>query len=700
MHQYLGITNKWAYGDDSDPGVLLVKLMAILGDLLFYQLDMENLEVYPSTVTLRKNAATIYKLIGYKMRWYQSAIVEANVVNTFSNAATLPRFCTFTTENNETTYTTFQQYELPSNMTNNGLETLIELVQGIPVTPVRSSNSPYPDTGKPWHDIYGYNYTTDDIIDNRIYLDDTDIDESHIILIDDKNEQWELRDNIYLTTNVGRLFEFGIDVNDKPYIELIDYWPNFNISKFKLFYIKSKGEEGQIYANTLKYLTGNVWSRSNTTSGATIYNVSDYIHFTNYDSTIGYNPETPDEARKNSVMYQNTLDTLITLADFERATLREPGVSNVRATDLTNDPGEIVNFAVGNINMDYIDSVINEDTGETVRSDIIDQLDVTTLTNYLAQPDQYPLSSYQLKLADCNGDGLVDSKDLACLNAYLDGDYENAGNVGTKHIEETKLLDSFVVKLYILRNEAWADTNDEAYITMIQSDLQEYKILPLTIEVDLHSINQYYWSIQGKFLTKQPLSRDELQTIIVNINNNLRYQYSTDKVNFNTAINYKDVIELILNTDNRILMVDLEPITYKDSLGNEISKSQLTAEYQITVPKNNTGTVTTDLIYHIQLDNTPILPGTVMIRVNNGKTVLTDDKNGQIYNTDNILVRKGDIDYYKGTIDLEFVSAPDVDLVVNYIKNETNVAVYRNLSTNEFYFDTSALLKDDVKSVF
>ena len=111
-----------------------------------------------------------------------------------------------------------------------------------------------------------------------------------------------------------------------------------DISKFKLFYIKSKGEEGQIYANTLKYLTGNVWSRSSTTSGATIYNVSDYIHFTNYDSTIGYNPETPDEARKNSVMYQNTLDTLITLADFERATLREPGVSNVRATDLTNDP--------------------------------------------------------------------------------------------------------------------------------------------------------------------------------------------------------------------------------------------------------------------------------------------------------------------------------------------------------------------------
>lgn len=184
--------------------MVLVKLMAMIGDMLFYNQDMQSLEVYPSSVTQRKNAASIYSLIGYKMRWYQSAVLEANIVNTFSNGATMPRFCTFTTDNDEITYTTFEQYELPSNTTNNGLETLIELVQGVPVTPVRTSNNPYPDSGKPWHSIYGYNYTTDDIVNNRIYLRDSNIDQDHIILIDDQNEQWELRDNIYLTTNVGR----------------------------------------------------------------------------------------------------------------------------------------------------------------------------------------------------------------------------------------------------------------------------------------------------------------------------------------------------------------------------------------------------------------------------------------------------------------------------------------------------------------
>ena len=80
-----GITQKWNSTDVSDPGMILVKLMAIVGDMLFYNQDMQSLEIYPNSVTQRKNASTIYKLIGYKMKWYRSAILEANVVNTYSN---------------------------------------------------------------------------------------------------------------------------------------------------------------------------------------------------------------------------------------------------------------------------------------------------------------------------------------------------------------------------------------------------------------------------------------------------------------------------------------------------------------------------------------------------------------------------------------------------------------------------------------
>ena len=691
-----GITQKWNSTDQNDPGMILVKLMSIIGDMLFFNQDMQSLEVYPNSVTLRKNAASIYKLIGYKMRWYKSATLEANVINTFSNSATLPRFCTFKTDTG-ITYTTFDQYELPSNMTNNGTETLVELVQGTPVTPVRTSSSPYPEAGRSWHSIYGYNYTTDDIINNRIYLKDNNIDQSHIILVDDQNEVWELRENIYLTTDVGRFFEFGVDVNDDVYIELVDYYTNFNINKFKIFYIKSDGESGQIYANTLKAITGNVWSRQG--SDQNIYNVSSFIHFTHYDSTLGYNPETPDEARKNSVKYQNTMDTLITLADFERAVLREPGVANVRATDLTNDPGESIEFSVGNINMDYTQSM---EDGVTLRSEIIDQADYDLLSNYLKDKSKYPLTTYLLKLADCNQDGEVNEDDLKCLEYYIKGDpadIDKTGYIGIQKIKDIEMLNGFTVKLYILRNDIGEQMNEESFESMILSDLEDYKILPLSLKVDINSINKYYWTITGSFFTKQPLSRDELQSIIVRINNQLRFQYSVEKVNFNTLINYKEIIETILSVDSRILMVDLDPIVYKDYEGNEISKAELTGNYTYTEPQLNNKNDEQNLHYHFIIPGTPILPGSVMLKINNGQYTLRDNNNGHIYNVDNILTKKGDIDYITGEVDLQFNAPLTDDIVINFIHNATNIAVYKNLNTQTFYFDQSSLEKDDMQDM-
>lgn len=685
-----GITQKWVSTDANDPGMILVKLMAIVGDMLFYTQDMQSLEVYPNSVTQRKNAAAIYRLIGYKMRWYKSAQVQLNVINTYSQAATLPMFCTFTTENDETTYCNVTKlYELPSNMYNNGLETVVTLTQGIPITPVRTSANPYPEAGRPWHSIYGYNYTTEDVINNRIYLPHNNVDQDHIILIDDQNEVWELRENIYLTSNVGRLFEFGIDVNDQPYIELVDYWGNFNVNRFKLFYLISKGEAGQIYENTIKNITGNVWARDGSDI-STVYNVSGFIHFTNYASTEGYDPETPDEARKNSVKYLNTMDTLITLADFERATLREWGVANVRATDLTNDPGMEVSWSVGNVNMDR---TATPQDGKVVYSEIIDENDMNAVALFIQDRNAHPLTEYQQQLADANQDGLVNQDDLDCFTAYFAGDYEHSGYIGIQQVKQIETLDSFVVKLYILRTEVAQDEDIETFSNAIITALEDYKILPLTIVVDLESIKKYYWSIQGRFFTKVPLSKDELQNIIITINNNLRYKYALDKVNFNSIINYKEVIETILAVDSRILMVDLDPITYVDNEGEEIEPEQLTGLYSQTVPMLTDPDPSMNLKYSFYLEHTSLLPGSIMIRINNGQTVLRDNNNGDIYNNNNVLVRKGHVDYITGLVELEFTAPVTSDIIVDYTHNETAIAVYRNLNTQYFYYDSSALEK-------
>ena len=187
--------------------------------------------------------------------------------------------------------------------------------------------------------------------------------------------------------------------------------------RFKIFYIRSDGENGQIYQNTLKNVTGNVWSRSGDGNSQVVYNVANFIQLTHFDSSLGFDPETPDEARKNSVLFQNTMDTLITLADFERATLRESGVANVRATDLTNDPGIQKLSYIGDINQDGV----------------IDDLDYQKLANYIVSPVKHPLDNYEMQLANISQDGDgISSYDLQLLYNFLNPVMITLGNINMR----------------------------------------------------------------------------------------------------------------------------------------------------------------------------------------------------------------------------------------------------------------------------
>ena len=255
----------------------------------------------------------------------------------------------------------------------------------------------------------------------------------------------------------------------------------------------------------------------------------------------------------------------------------------------------------------------------------IDEDDYELLNDYLN--GDTTLTKYQKELADVTQTGGdPTSADLACIRAFLDshpverpdgsyyipvGDLTRVGYTGSQTASTVELLDGFTVKLYILRTEDY-DLQDEEfdqnYSSMIISDLQEYKVLPLDIIVDLHSVKKYYWSLKGRYVTKEPLSRDDLQDITLNMNRLLRYNYSAEKINFNEAVNYREVINDLMSVDPRILMVDLDPITYVDSDGNNVSKDVVTGKYTQFVPALNDSEPLNNLHYIIQLDNVPILP--------------------------------------------------------------------------------------------
>jgi hypothetical protein len=186
---------------------------------------------------------------------------------------------------------------------------------------------------------------------------------------------------------------------------------------------------------------------------------------------------------------------------------------------------------------------------------------------------------------------------------------------------------------------------------------------------------------------------------MVNINNTLRHTFARDKINFNTGVNYRELIDIILGVDNRILMVDLDPISYVNAMGEPATREQITGNYSLTVPLLTNEDVAQNLHYIFKLPEVSILPGSLLIRVNNGQYTLRDNNNGEIYNVENVLQKKGKINYVTGEVDLLFVAPQESEIIVNYTSNVTTVSLYRNLSTQEFYFDASSLKADEVQDV-
>lgn len=682
------ITEKWTSRDEADPGIVLIKLMSQFGDLMSYNLDKQILEVFPNSVTQRKNAQQLYNLIGYKMKWYRSATCICNLVNTYELGATLAPFTHFTTVNDQITYVNVEQVELPSNTALNGIEKQVKLVQGIPRTPTKKPGVLVPGPNKPWHDIYNFNVSASDIINYKIPIRTKEIDQDHIVLIDSNNEQWELVDSVATQMSVSKFFELRIDEYDRPYLYLVNYWQNFNITDFKLFYIETYGEAGQITENALLNVKTPVYSTTGPAENLKIYNVAGYIRISNEASTYGYNPETPEEAREEATKHVNTANTLVTLDDFTRAVMRLEGVANCLATDLTNDPGYIIDTIYGDLNNDGV----------------VDQLDINILEEYLQEKDQglTPVITTHIKiedeqidqdiditkLADLNEDGEITSDDLEMMRRFVDHkDMENCGRC-SRPIKVSVPLKPLVVKIYIALDDKHVDMGTARkleYLEYIKTSLEDKKHIALKIIPTVDGVNYYYWTVKGQVYLKTPVTIDEANDLLVAINNQLMFDYRPESIKFNEKIRYVDVVHSIEDKVSDVVdHVDLEPIEYMTADGQTIDTRDVKGEYSVDIPLDNTPGKNGTYVYNIQLANAPIRPNYLSINIDNGDITLKDNGNGKIPNVNGILAEVGKVDYVSGEVQLKFNAPLSFKPRITYTKNSVNMARYTNFSTITF----------------
>ena len=225
------LTQEWTSREESDPGIVLIKLMSMLGDTLSYNIDKIALELYLRTVTQRKNCSKILELLGYKMHWYRSATVGVNVKLTreFDDQGNpiqvilVPFQTTLKSSSGDLTYSVIGNGPGTGDIIIDSSEynTLVNTVEG---------------------KVVKVQFKRNNLTNNRYYFSDYNVDEGHLWLVFGSSHVFNLVDNLYtVTDDTQGSFEFNVDEFDRPYIELVKYWEDIvgntaATSYFTLYY--------------------------------------------------------------------------------------------------------------------------------------------------------------------------------------------------------------------------------------------------------------------------------------------------------------------------------------------------------------------------------------------------------------------------------------------------------------------------------
>jgi hypothetical protein len=580
------VTSNWTSREESDPGIMLLNLMAYLGDNLSFNMDMQAIEMYLPTVTQRKNIKKILALIGYKVHWYRSALVDVTInnnsvsdimldLNVFSDNAN-NRLITFTGNNNYVL--------LPPSPNTVGSENYITIssYDSKTLTAIQGSFTNILINGS-------------SINNNRFYLPDTNVDESHLYLYqvlpnsdtatnlynDTILTSWELVDDISTQTESGNFFEFNTDEYDRPYIQFPTYWKSkistvsSDIVSFRLYYILSTGANGNINDNAF-YTIFNTPTFIDTTVTSEL-NIS-ITNQNNWTSTtgnnhIGYDPQTTDDARLDAKNYMNTYDTLVTISDFEKFIKQHSGFNASLAIDVQR--AKDLNMIIYENNL--AQSTNAEDDrrlnalrikqyvcgygmlqDEYTESEIMDETDVPEysyrkitqedLINYVPEPinssllNEDTVETYHLNIytiyQNYNTDfiGLTDSSD-----------WNNPANPKITDTSDT----IYPYRRYKISDEIINGTNG---ISGINSYLQNAKIM--NVEVNFAICRVFDWRAVGTIYLRKPVIRDEADTIIENVVRALDEKFRPEYVGFGNKISYMDIIDTIQKTDSRIRYFD------------------------------------------------------------------------------------------------------------------------------------------------
>lgn len=517
------LTDKWdpTTSNEADPGVVLIKLGALLADKNNYNIDKNILELFPLSVSQTGNARKIYDIAGYSMKWYRSATVDVTFnytgsLNLNNSAIDIPAYTTMVTnDDGDVVYTVLEPVALTTSIRSATVQAMQGVIKDYEVNGVTTITL---DNLDEYNRLY---FTETQIAENGIFIMNADADSTSSQFIN----QWERVDNLQLQELNQNLYRFGVLPNtDTCYIEFPQDISNLIGSGLLIKYIVSSGEQGNISANTLTSLYSNditVTIDNNTT------NVTEDIVISNASSTSnGEDPESLNAAYDNFKRIVGTFNTLVTCKDYETAVreLREneqPLASNSVVSDRTND----INYSTYVVTLD-------PSTGAPTRT-----LNSACYSSSDAEPSE-GMTAFEL--------GLYALEPMGSVNA----DY--------------------------YYNKSFSCNTDTA---AIRDGLSEYKSIQhdwLTYNNLAHKfIYKNFYKLTGTVSTYYKVSSTEAEQIENNIRTAIIDRYNASELNFGEAIPFDDIVQTIQSADTRIKYVMLnEPeYTFRYMLSNDYTGS-------------------------------------------------------------------------------------------------------------------------------
>ena len=556
------ITERWdpASSNESDPGVVLLKLLAFIADKNNYNIDKNILEMFMPSATQQDSMRKLCDMMGYEMKYYRSAVTDVSFmwvgehlpdVPNQKNSIILDRFTELQDDTGEVNYILTE----PVTLTYKGETVTKPAIEGtLQEIEINTDNL-----------VRLYNL--DD--HRRFYFPESQVAENGVWIWKDVDENttdpefWTKVDNLNVQKPGTPVWKFGFDSKKRlPYILFPEDIAELIGEGLHIKYIRTSGANGNITAKTLTKLTKlNAVNFYNGSSLDPEYPTLDiasgndtYLIIQNASYTLnGQDIETLDEAYNNFKKTIGTFDTLVTCRDYANKIYQltysdintNALVSNVQVSDIKDD----INFA---------DKIVTFDQFGMFYSDVAEMKATPHTVSEL--PDPSTLTAPGIYY--CNGK-YYEAAEGDNGYYYIQSSAESLNKINNFDLYIYPLKD--IVNFYNVQNytASFKPNYDNTY--EIINKLQDYKTLTHNIKqvsnsegsTDIYNIKNYY-HLSARISTTYKVTEYEGTQILNNIYFALWKNFNARKLDYGEEIPYDELLNVIQNADTRIKFVSLD----------------------------------------------------------------------------------------------------------------------------------------------